>query len=66
MVPGFQLGFARDGGDSTSVTEDLQGGIIQIAATWYAFTALKEDGQAIIWGSFPANRRMWLLRVSEE
>ncbi len=39
-------GFARDGGDSMVVHEQLQGGVQQIYSTQLAFAGVKEDGRA--------------------
>ena len=38
------------GGDSSSVSNDLQSGVAQIFSTWSSFAALKEDGSVIAWG----------------
>lgn len=47
----FTCGNPLLGGDSSSVSEDLQSGVIDIVSTSGAFLALKSSGQAISWGS---------------
>jgi Ca2+-binding RTX toxin-like protein len=38
------------GGDSSSVTEQLQSGVVDIFSNGEAFAALKEDGSVVVWG----------------
>jgi uncharacterized repeat protein (TIGR02059 family) len=43
-------GYSDYGGDSSSVSAQLQSDVAQIFATGYSFAALKEDGSVITWG----------------
>jgi alpha-tubulin suppressor-like RCC1 family protein len=43
-------GDPRDGGDSSSVREDLQSDVIDVVANKFAFAALKSNGKVISWG----------------
>ena len=44
-------GFSSFGGDSSSVSNDLQSGVTQIFSTRVSFAALKDDGSVVTWGS---------------
>ena len=44
-------GFSSFGGDSSSVSNDLQSGVTQIFSTRGSFAALKDDGSVVTWGS---------------
>ena len=39
------------GGDSSSVSSDLQSGVTQIFSTPSAFAALKDNGSLVVWGN---------------
>ena len=47
-------GHAPSAGDSSAVADQLLGGIVEIASTWHAFAAIKEDGAVITWGYEPS------------
>ena len=44
-------GYLYSGGDSRSVSAELQSGVTQIFSTSAAFAALKEDGSVVTWGN---------------
>ena len=43
-------GSAAHGGDSSSVSSLLSGGVSVIYSSWGAFAALKTDGSVVTWG----------------
>ena len=43
-------GSPSHGGDSSSVSNELSSGVVQIFSAIYSFAALKEDGSVITWG----------------
>ena len=47
-------GREKYGGDSRAVQQQLQGDIVNIYSTFYAFAALKVDGAVVTWGAADA------------
>ena len=43
-------GDSNDGGDSSSVSSQLQSGVVSIFSTDRAFAAIKSDGSVVTWG----------------
>ena len=43
-------GYANEGGDSSSVSQDVSSGVSNIFSNKFSFAALKDDGSVITWG----------------
>ena len=49
-ITSSRYGFASYPIDTSSVEEQLSGGVVEVFSTGYSFAALKEDGSVVAWG----------------